>query len=94
MWVNNDASLSFSSIPKSKSITDNPYGATCYSLSASAMVAWIKDFSNTYHSATTRYILEYLPNPFSFLPTSTFSTGTLVRIPLFSADKYAYDIEY
>ncbi|KAN0129608.1 glycoside hydrolase [Lactarius tabidus] len=27
----------------------------CAGLSASQMVSWIKDFSNTYHSATTRY---------------------------------------
>jgi len=33
---------------------DNPYGKTCYGLSASAMVSWIQDFSNTYHSATKR----------------------------------------
>ena len=31
---------------------DNPNGATCYGLSASAMVNWIADFSNTYHSKT------------------------------------------
>ena len=30
----------------------NPNGAECYGLSASAMVSWIKDFSNTYHSRT------------------------------------------
>ncbi|KAJ6609064.1 putative lysozyme [Mycena sp. CBHHK59/15] len=29
-------------------------GAECYGLSDSAMVAWITDFSNTYHVATTR----------------------------------------
>ncbi|KAL1742292.1 glycoside hydrolase family 25 protein [Schizophyllum fasciatum] len=34
---------------------DNPYGSTCYGLSASAMVAWIQDFSDTYHSSTGRY---------------------------------------
>ena len=31
---------------------DNPSGAECYGLSASAMVSWIKDFSDTYHSST------------------------------------------
>jgi hypothetical protein len=34
--------------------SDNPYGATCYGLSQSAMVNWIRDFSNTYHSRTGR----------------------------------------
>ncbi|KAF7360152.1 Secreted hydrolase [Mycena venus] len=40
-------------------ITDNPSGAECYGLSASAMVSWISDFSSTYHAATTRYPVIY-----------------------------------
>ena len=31
---------------------DNPNGATCYGVSASAMVSWVKDFSDTYHTRT------------------------------------------
>jgi len=31
----------------------------CYGLSASAVVAWIKDFSKTYHSSTGRYPMLY-----------------------------------
>ncbi|KAI0121627.1 N,O-diacetylmuramidase [Xylariales sp. AK1849] len=31
----------------------------CYRLSASAMVAWIKEFSDTYHSKTKRYPMLY-----------------------------------
>ncbi|KAI0760064.1 glycoside hydrolase superfamily [Fomes fomentarius] len=38
---------------------DNPSGAECYGLSASAMVSWIKDFSNTYHAATGVYPVIY-----------------------------------
>ena len=38
---------------------DNPYGATCYGLSAAGMVSWIKDFSNTYYSKTKRYPTIY-----------------------------------
>jgi GH25 family lysozyme M1 (1,4-beta-N-acetylmuramidase) len=34
----------------------------CWGLSTSAMVAWIKDFSNTYHASTTRYPMLYF-NP-------------------------------
>lgn len=34
-------------------------GGTCYGLSASAMVNWISDFLNTYHSATGRWPLIY-----------------------------------
>lgn len=37
------------------SCIDNPYGATCYGLSAASMVTWIRDFSNTYHSKTGVY---------------------------------------
>lgn len=40
----------------------NPSGATCYGLSASAMVTWIADFVNTYHAKTTRYPLIYSTN--------------------------------
>ncbi|KZV72822.1 glycoside hydrolase family 25 protein [Peniophora sp. CONT] len=40
---------------------DIEYGASaeCYGLSASAMVSWIKDFSNTYHSSTGVYPIIY-----------------------------------
>ncbi|KAK6855434.1 N-O-diacetyl muramidase [Apiospora arundinis] len=31
----------------------------CYGLSASAMVSWIRDFSNTYHAKTGRYPMLY-----------------------------------
>ncbi|KAF8875071.1 glycoside hydrolase superfamily [Infundibulicybe gibba] len=41
-------------LPGALDIEYNPSGAECYGLSASAMVAWIRDFSNTYHAATTR----------------------------------------
>ncbi|KAG6856938.1 hypothetical protein H0H87_011924 [Tephrocybe sp. NHM501043] len=46
---------SFDRSAESEVIADNPYGATCYGLSASAMVSWIKDFSNTYLAKTGRY---------------------------------------
>ncbi|KAI0716374.1 glycoside hydrolase family 25 protein [Earliella scabrosa] len=40
---------------------DIEYGpsAECYGLSASAMVSWIRDFSNTYHSSTGVYPVIY-----------------------------------
>ena len=40
--------------PLKVDLLDNPYGKKCYGLSASAMVSWIQDFSDTYHSATKR----------------------------------------
>ncbi|KAG6907995.1 hypothetical protein DXG01_006530 [Tephrocybe rancida] len=42
-------------LPGALDIEYNPYGATCYGLSAASMVAWIKDFSNTYLAKTGRY---------------------------------------
>ncbi|KAG7095345.1 hypothetical protein E1B28_006106 [Marasmius oreades] len=46
-------------LPGVLDIEYNPSGATCYGLSASAMVSWIKDFSNTYHTKTGRYPIIY-----------------------------------
>jgi GH25 family lysozyme M1 (1,4-beta-N-acetylmuramidase) len=37
----------------------NPYGASCYGLSKSAMVSWIKDFTKTYKSRTGRDAVIY-----------------------------------
>jgi GH25 family lysozyme M1 (1,4-beta-N-acetylmuramidase) len=37
----------------------NPDGATCYGLSASAMVSWISDFVDTYHSKLGNYPMIY-----------------------------------
>ncbi|KAL1734238.1 glycoside hydrolase family 25 protein [Schizophyllum commune] len=46
-------------LPGALDMEYNPYGSTCYGLSQSAMVSWIKDFSDTYHSATKRYPVIY-----------------------------------
>ncbi|KIK63283.1 glycoside hydrolase family 25 protein [Collybiopsis luxurians FD-317 M1] len=46
-------------LPGMLDIEYNDDGAECYGLSASAMVSWIKDFSNTYHSKTGRYPIIY-----------------------------------
>ncbi|EIN08590.1 glycoside hydrolase family 25 protein [Punctularia strigosozonata HHB-11173 SS5] len=46
-------------LPGALDIEYNPSGAECYGLSASAMVSWIKDFSNTYHSKTGVYPVIY-----------------------------------
>jgi GH25 family lysozyme M1 (1,4-beta-N-acetylmuramidase) len=46
-------------LPGMLDIEYNPYGATCYGLSQSAMVAWIHDFINTYHARTTRWAVIY-----------------------------------
>ncbi|MFF1909466.1 lysozyme [Kitasatospora sp. NPDC058218] len=46
-------------LPPALDIEYNPYGATCYGLSQSAMVSWIRSFSDTVHSRTGRYPTIY-----------------------------------
>jgi GH25 family lysozyme M1 (1,4-beta-N-acetylmuramidase) len=46
-------------LPGALDIEYNPYGATCYGLSASGMVSWISAFSNEYHARTGRYPTIY-----------------------------------
>lgn len=49
-------------LPGMLDIEYNPNGATCYGLGHSAMVSWIKDFVNTYHSSTGRWPMIYTTN--------------------------------
>ncbi|KIK73228.1 glycoside hydrolase family 25 protein, partial [Paxillus rubicundulus Ve08.2h10] len=46
-------------LPGALDIESNPSGAECYGLTASAMVSWVKDFSNTYKAATGCYPVIY-----------------------------------
>jgi GH25 family lysozyme M1 (1,4-beta-N-acetylmuramidase) len=46
-------------LPPALDIEYNPYGATCYGLSPSAMARWIADFSTTVHRRTGRYPVIY-----------------------------------
>ncbi|MFJ2631967.1 GH25 family lysozyme [Streptomyces sp. NPDC087422] len=46
-------------LPPALDIEYNPYGATCYGLSQSAMVSWIRDFSNEVRTRTGRYPTIY-----------------------------------
>ncbi|WSA47551.1 lysozyme [Streptomyces sp. NBC_01803] len=46
-------------LPGVLDIEYNPYGATCYGLSQSAMVSWIRDFVNTYYARTGRWAVIY-----------------------------------
>ncbi|KAE8147104.1 glycoside hydrolase superfamily [Aspergillus avenaceus] len=46
-------------LPGMLDIEYNPYGSTCYGLSASAMVSWIKEFVTEYHKATGIYPMIY-----------------------------------
>jgi GH25 family lysozyme M1 (1,4-beta-N-acetylmuramidase) len=53
-WSNDGKTL-----PGMLDIEYNPSGATCYGISESAMVAWVKDFGETYKSKTGRYPMIY-----------------------------------
>ena len=46
-------------LPGTLDIEYNPYGATCYGLSAWSMVNWILSFSDTYHARTGRWPVIY-----------------------------------
>ncbi|KAJ6136606.1 hypothetical protein N7512_001766 [Penicillium capsulatum] len=46
-------------LPGMLDIEYNPSGATCYGLSASEMVAWVKEFGETYKAKTSRYPMIY-----------------------------------
>ncbi|KAL9081745.1 MAG: hypothetical protein Q9159_007078 [Coniocarpon cinnabarinum] len=49
-------------LPGMLDIEYNPSGSTCYGLSESAVVKWIQDFVDTYHSKTTRWPMIYSTN--------------------------------
>ncbi|KAF9352087.1 hypothetical protein BGX34_000178 [Mortierella sp. NVP85] len=46
-------------LPGALDVEYNPSGPRCYGLSPSAMTAWIRDFSETYHARTGRYPVIY-----------------------------------
>lgn len=46
-------------LPGVLDIEYNPYGAECYGLSQSGMVAWIRAFVNEYHAKTGRWAVIY-----------------------------------
>jgi lysozyme len=46
-------------LPGALDMEYNPYGATCYGLSAASMTNWIRDFSNTYKARWNKYPAIY-----------------------------------
>jgi GH25 family lysozyme M1 (1,4-beta-N-acetylmuramidase) len=46
-------------LPGALDIEYNPYGATCYGLSQSAMVSWLTSFVTQYQALTTRWPIVY-----------------------------------
>jgi len=51
-------------LPGALDIENNPSGAQCYGISQSAMVAFIKDFVDTYYAKTTRFPVIYTTTNF------------------------------
>ncbi|MFF3875239.1 lysozyme [Streptomyces sp. NPDC001978] len=68
----------------------NPYGASCYGKSASAMVSWIRDFVNTYRSRTGRDAVIYTATIWWTECTGNYS-GFASTQPLWIA-RYASDV--
>jgi GH25 family lysozyme M1 (1,4-beta-N-acetylmuramidase) len=72
-------------LPGMLDIEWNPYGSTCYGLSASGMVNWILSFSNEYHARTTRWPTIYTAT--SWWSECTGNVGDFSSTnPLFIAD--------
>ena len=71
-------------LPGALDIEYAPSGNECYGLSQSAMVSWIKDFSNTYHSSVGVYVppLPFLTFPSADLrATDTQASSSAVLAP-------------
>lgn len=74
-------------LPGALDIEYNPYGATCYGLSAGSMVNWIAAFSNEYRARTGRYPTIYSSTSWWTQCTgnsSAFSADNPLWIPRYS----------
>lgn len=79
------------SLPGVLDIEWNPYGAPCYGLTPTRLVAWIEDFGNTYHARTSRWPVIYTPTSWwtqctreqgGFAATNPlWATGDLTNLP-------------
>ncbi len=74
-------------LPGALDIEYNPYGATCYGLSQSAMVSWIRDFINRYYARTGRWAVIYTTTDWWTTCTGNYS-GFAANNPLWIA-RYA-----
>ncbi|WP_420718456.1 GH25 family lysozyme [Streptomyces sp. H51] len=77
-------------LPPALDIEYNPYGASCYGLGASAMVSWIKAFSNEMYALSGRYPMIYTTT--DWWSTCTGNTSALAATnPLWIA-RYASSV--
>jgi|GEM_PF-875317 len=73
-------------LPPALSLQNNPNGAQCYGLSSSAMVSWIKAFSDELHLKTGKYPM--ISTPFSWWNTCTGNSGAFAATNPFWLDSY------
>jgi GH25 family lysozyme M1 (1,4-beta-N-acetylmuramidase) len=71
-------------LPGALDVEPNPYGAKCYGLGPSAMVAWIADFADTYHALTTRWPVIYTTSAWWVACTGSYD-GFAAQDPLWFA---------
>lgn len=71
-------------LPGMLDVENNPYGATCYGLSKTAMVAWISAFAARYKQLTSRDVVIYTNSPWWALCTGN-STAFRLSNPLWIA---------
>ncbi|MEV6105225.1 lysozyme [Streptomyces sp. NPDC051940] len=74
-------------LPGALDIEYNPYGATCYGKTQSAMVTWIRDFINQYKARTGRWAVIYTTTNWWTQCTGNYG-GFAVNNPLWIA-KYS-----
>lgn len=74
-------------LPGALDIEYNPYGATCYGLSQSAMTSWINAFSAQYHSLTGVYPVVY--STYDWWSTCTGNTSSTSSTSPFWIARYS-----
>lgn len=71
-------------LPGMVDVENNPYGATCYGLSKTAMVTWVRTFATRYKQLTGRDVVIYTNAPWWSLCTGN-STAFATSNPLWIA---------
>jgi GH25 family lysozyme M1 (1,4-beta-N-acetylmuramidase) len=74
-------------LPPALDIEYNPSGATCYGLSQSSMVSWIRAFSNEVHYRTNKYPMIY--STLDWWTTCTGNTSAFAATNPFWIAKYS-----
>lgn len=73
-------------LPPALSLQNNPSGAQCYGLTSSAMVSWIKAFSDEMHAKTDKYPM--ITTSFAWWNTCTGNSSAFAATNPFWLDSY------